>query len=107
MANHTRHDLNHLLDTIHSVWLKFNFDSGIMNFATQQLLDGKTLNLPPPQSPLPWQRIRRKDVVHYRRGKGRYIWRTNVLNAEPRSEIHISSGEIKHVESQLDLVYGN
>ena len=43
------------------------------------------------------------DLVHPAAREGRrYVWRKEVLNAEPRSEITISGEEIAHVEAVLD-----
>jgi len=100
-------DLYQLLDAVHAVWLNYNFDPGVLNFATQQLLDHQNLNLPHPRPPIPCRPIHRKDLVHSRGKSGRYIWRSDVLNAEPRDEIHISPDEIKHVEDQLEIVFGS
>jgi hypothetical protein len=89
------------------VWLNYNFDHGVLNFATQQLLNGQILNLPNPRPPLPWRDIQRKDIVHFGRGTRRYIWRSDVLNAEPKNEIHITPDEIEQVEDQLETYFSH
>lgn len=103
MTQFTMSHLDHALDAIHAVWLNYNFTPGALNLAAQQLLDGKNPDLPHPRPPLPWQKIKWKDVVQPRKGGGRYIWRRSVLGAEPSSEIRISRNETKLVERQLDI----
>jgi glycosyltransferase domain-containing protein len=111
MSGLANRELEHLLDVIHAVWLHYNFDSGVLNFATQQLLQDRTLNLPHPRPLVPRQFIRRADVVNFPlwrrapRGPRRYIWRREVLNAEPKAEISIAPDEIKNVEHQLDIYF--
>lgn len=107
MTRFTMRHLDHALDTIHAVWLNYNFTPGVLNIAAQQLLDGKNPDLPHPRPPLPWRRIKWRDVTQSRNGGGRYIWRKSVLKAEPSSEIRISRDEIKHVERQLDIALDN
>lgn len=53
---------------------------------------------------IPWREPGRKDVI--RQGVRRYVWRDNVLRAEPRDEIHISEGEVEQVSKQLDVYFG-
>jgi glycosyltransferase domain-containing protein len=98
-------ELRHALDAVHAVWLNYNFDAGVLNLATQQILEGKHLDLPHPRPPIPWRQVGWKDVVHSRRRRGRYIWRKNVLNAEPKNEIYFSRDEMKCVEGQLDTFF--
>ena len=97
--------VHHILDAVHAVWLRYNFDFGVLNLATQQLLDAKGLDLPHPRPAPPWRRKQFWDVAHSRRKRGRYLWRRSVLEAEPREEIRISRDDIKRVEKQLDVVF--
>ena len=89
------------------MWLHYNFDFSVLNRATQQLLNGEDLNLPNPYSPVSWRDIGPGDVVHAEHGARRYIWRSNVLNAEPMEEILITPGEMVRVERQLEAYYGS
>ena len=100
-------DLLHLLDLVHALWLHNNFDTGTLNYSVQQLLEGQAPNLPHPRPPLPWREIQADDIVHSRGGTGRYIWRGEVLNAEPREEVRISQDEVKRIEEQLDVFFGH
>jgi hypothetical protein len=50
-----------------------------------------------------WREPEPGDVIHPSRlGQRRYIWRRNVLNAEPREEIAIDAQAIAQVESELE-----
>jgi glycosyltransferase domain-containing protein len=98
-------EVHHILDAVHAVWLRYNFDPGILNFATQQLLEAKELQLPHPRPAPRWRRKKLWDVAHSRPKTGRYIWRRGVLKAEPREEIRISHDDIKRVETQLDAFF--
>ena len=82
-------EVHHILDAVHAVWLRYNFNSGVLNLATQQLLDAKGLDLPHPRPAPPWRRKQFWDVAHSRPKRGRYLWRRSVLEAEPREEIRI------------------
>src|SRR5262249_16357419 len=105
MAQLAMPKLRHALDATHALWLNYIFDAGVLNFAPQQLLEGKDLDLPHPRPPVPWRKTKWKDLVHSRRGNGRYIWRKNVLSAEPAHEIRFSREEVKRVERQLDIYF--
>ena len=98
-------ELHHVLDAVHALWLRYNFDPGILNFTIQQLLNTKELDLPDPRRPPRWHRKRLWDVAHSRPKGGRYVWRRNVLRAEPREEISISRDEIGRVEAELDVFF--
>jgi hypothetical protein len=97
-------DLNQLIDMIHTVWLYRNFDDGVLNHATRLLLGDAVRPIEGPE----FRDIRRgrgwRDVV--RRGARRYVWRDEVLRAEPRDEIQISKQEINRVTAQLDVYFG-
>jgi glycosyltransferase domain-containing protein len=108
--------LHQLLDVVHAVWLSYTFDNGVLNFAAQQLLEHHALNMPHPRPPIPWQDIRagdrvnpscqkRRFLIDARRDNRRYVWRREVLDAEPREEISISSDEIGKVEAQLEVYF--
>ena len=100
-------DLHQLLDTVHAVWLNYNFDHGVLNHATRRFLGDDIPPLPHPRPPLPWRPPTGDDVVHATKHGRRYIWRGEVLSAEPREEIEISVEEIARVERQLDWYFGD
>jgi glycosyltransferase domain-containing protein len=97
-------DLDRLVDMVHAVWLRRNFDDGVLNHAVRLLLGDAIAPLSGPDARVEWRRRSYRDIV--RRGARRYIWRDEVLRAEPRSEIQISRDEIKRVNAQLDIYFG-
>ena len=99
-------DLNQSIDLIHAIWLHKEFDYGTMNSAAQLMLRVPLPPLPYLRSNLVWPKPTRKDTVRVGRGRYRYIWRREVLNAEPKNEIRISVEEIERVSSALDIYFG-
>ena len=96
--------LNKLLDTIHTLWLHSNFNYGILSYACQLQLGYPLAPIPDPRVPLPRRAVNAADKIH-RYGKRCYIWRDEVLNAEPKNEIRITPDEIDRVERQLDFYF--
>ena len=96
-------DLDQLVDMIHAVWLRRNFDDGVLNHAARLLLGDAIRPISGPELPVPRHKISWRDLV--KQGTLRYVWRTEVLRAEPRSEIRISRNEIDRVMEQLDLYF--
>ena len=92
-----------LLDVIHMIKMVPAFDTGQLNYAAQRLLGAPYPPIPiTPQWSGPMDR-RNGDVVRPGNSRGRsYLWRHEVLVAEPRDEIHIDEAEISRVETQLD-----
>jgi glycosyltransferase domain-containing protein len=95
--------LEHLLDLSHATLFGRAVDVGMINHQVQLLL-GEVL---PPIRPAPqwpgWRTPEPGDVIHYSQRADRcYIWRRSVIEAEPRDEIIITSGEIATVEQQLE-----
>ena len=95
------HDLDQLVDMVHAVWLHRNFDDGRLNHAARLLLGDALPPLPGPGTRHPWRPPADGDAV--RSGARRYIWRDEVLRAEPKGEIHISKAEMDRVAMQLDV----
>ena len=101
-------ELHQLLDTVHAVWLHYNFNSGVLNYAAQLLLGEPLPPLPHPRPPVAWRELAHDDVLHVGRGQRRYVWRREVLDAEPKAEISISSAEMgRVVQRQLDDYFGD
>jgi len=98
-------DLRQLLDTIHGVWLHFNFDNGTLNQAARFQLGDVVPPLAPPAAPRPRAVIEAGDLVRPRQPVGRYLWRREVIDSGP--EITISRAEIARAEKQLDLYFGS
>ena len=98
------HDLNQLIDMIHTVWLYRNFDDGVLNHAARLLLGDAVRPIAGPELRDARRGRSWRDVV--RRGARRYVWRDEVLRAEPRDEIQISKQEINRVTAQLDVYFG-
>jgi glycosyltransferase domain-containing protein len=97
-------DLNQLIDMIHAVWLYRNFDDGVLNHAARLLLGDAVRPISGPELPDTRRRRSWRDIV--RRGARRYVWRDEVLRAEPSDEIQISKEEINRVTDQLDVYFG-
>ncbi len=97
-------DLDRLVDMVHAVWLHRNFDDGVLNHAVRLLLGDAISPLSGPDVRVDWRRRSYRDIV--RQGARRYIWRNEVLRAEPKSEIQISRDETDRVNAQLDIYFG-
>jgi glycosyltransferase domain-containing protein len=95
--------LEQLLDLVYAAYLGREVDTGVINHAVALLL-GEPLPPIEPEPPAPhWQEPAEGDVVHRSvAGNRRYIWRRQVLSAEPRDEIAISGEDMVRVERQLE-----
>lgn len=96
-------DLDQVVDMIHTVWLRRNFDDGVLNHAVRLLLGDPIAPIPGPQIRVPMRDPSSADLVTQR--VHRYVWREEVLRAEPRDEILISRTEMDLVMDQLDLYF--
>jgi glycosyltransferase domain-containing protein len=96
-------DLEQVVDLIHGIWLAHEVDFGILNHTVRRLLGDPLppINVPPVRAE--WREPAQGDDVHSSpRGGRRYVWRREVLTAEPREEISITPDEIARVERELD-----
>jgi hypothetical protein len=96
--------LDQLVDMIHAVWLHFSFDYGKLNHTARLLLGDPLQPLPGPHRPIPRRELEEGDVVM--EGCRQYVWRREVLGAEPRNEIQISADEMDRVVQSLDVYFG-
>jgi glycosyltransferase domain-containing protein len=95
--------LEQLIDVVHGTWLAREADLGAFNHAAQLLLG---MQKPLLRGDPVWpggRPLGEGDLVHRGAGDRRYIWRREVLEAQPREEITIGRTEIATVEHQLDL----
>lgn len=96
-------NLTHILDIIHAAYFGRELDTGIINHTARVLLGDPIKPVKPPASKGHGEAVDPADLVHAAGREGRrYVWRKEVLNAEPRSEITISAEEIARVEAALD-----
>jgi glycosyltransferase domain-containing protein len=100
-----QHDLREIIDAVHAVWLQREFDNGVLNYSAQLLLGEKLAPLPDARQSPPRLEPDGNVVMRSQQGKRLYIWRRDVLLAEPRDEISISPDELQRVEDQLDLYF--
>jgi len=94
--------LEQLLDLTYAAYLGREVNTGTINHAVELLLGDA---LPPiqPESAPGWQEPAEGDVVHRSAADNRrYIWRRQVLDAEPRDEIVIGGENMARVERQLE-----
>ena len=99
----TPEELTHILDIIHASYFGREIDTGMINHTARVLLGDAIKPLKLEGSKWHDEAIGPADLVHPAGREGRrYVWRKEVLNAEPRSEIMISGEEIAHVEAVLD-----
>jgi hypothetical protein len=94
--------LEQLLDLAYAAYLGREVNTGMINHAAQLLLG----DAPPPIQPEPapgWREPAEGDVVHRSPADNRrYVWRRQVLDAEPRDEITIGREDMARVEHQLE-----
>lgn len=96
-------NLTHILDVIHATYFGREIDTGIINHTARVLLGDPIKPIKAAGSKGHGEAIDPADLVHPAGRAGRrYVWRKEVLNAEPRSEIMISGEEIARVEAALD-----
>jgi hypothetical protein len=96
-------DLEQVIDLIHGIWLAHEVDSGILNHTVRRLLGDPLPAISVPPVSAEWREPADGDEVHRsQRGDRRYIWRREVLTAEPREEIAITPDEMARVEQELD-----
>jgi glycosyltransferase domain-containing protein len=95
--------IEQFLDLVHGIGLARELDAGPLNYAVQRALGAPYPPIPRQPDWPGWQEPSGIDMVHTSPVAGRrYIWRDQVLTAEPRSEISVGQDEIASVERQLD-----
>jgi glycosyltransferase domain-containing protein len=96
-------DLQQVLDMIHGIWLGHELDRGILEHNVRQRLGDPMPGIRVAPAWPGWREPAEGDTVHPApRGSRRYIWRREVLAAEPKEEITISADEMTRVERELD-----
>lgn len=95
--------IEQFLDLVHGIGLARELDPGPLNYTVQRALGAPLPQIPVQQDWPGWRDPSGGDAVHASAIAGRrYIWRQDVLEAEPRSEIMISHDEIARVERQIE-----
>ena len=93
-----------LIDLINASYLGRVVDTGTINYAVQYALGDVAQ---PVKFPGPWRgwlEPQTGDMIRVsQRPDRRYIWRREVVEAEPRNEISITAGEMTKVEAQLEF----
>jgi hypothetical protein len=96
-------DLEQVVDLIHGIWLAHEVDFGILNHTVRRLLGDPLPPINVPSVRAEWREPAAGDEVHASPSGGRrYVWRREVLAAEPREEIAITPDEMAQVERELD-----
>jgi glycosyltransferase domain-containing protein len=96
-------DLEQVVDMIHGIWLAEQVDFGILNHTVRRLLGDPLPPISVPPVRAEWREPAEGDEVHASPSRGRhYVWRREVLAAEPREEIAITPDEMARVERELD-----
>ena len=95
--------LGQLLDLAYAAYFAREVDTGTINRAVELLLGEPRPPIQPEPRASNWQEPVDGDVVHRSpTGNRRYIWRRQVLDAEPRDEIAVSGEDMVRVERQLE-----
>ena len=93
----------HMLNLIHAIFFRPELDGGPMEYAVQRLFDPtmRAPTVPPIKAEL--SELGRHDLMlQSSRKTRRYIWRHQLLHAEPRDEITIDAEECARVITALD-----
>lgn len=102
--NSSKIPFQQLIDLINASYLGRVIDTGTINYAVQYALGDVAQ---PVKFPGPWRgwlEPQTGDVIRVsQRPDRRYIWRREVVEAEPRDEISITAGEMTKVEAQLEF----
>jgi glycosyltransferase domain-containing protein len=102
--NYSKIPFQQLIDLINASFLGRVIDTGVINHAVAYALGDVAL---PVKFPGPWRgwlELQTGDVIRSsQRPDRRYIWRREVVEAEPRDEISITAGEMTKVEAQLEF----
>jgi hypothetical protein len=78
----------------------------VLNYAIQRTLGDPLPPVPEPVAWTGWKDPGRGDQLRpSKQNRRQYVWRANVLCAEPRDEISIDNAEIETAERQLDCFF--
>jgi len=98
--------LEQVLDMVHTTWLGRELNLATVNHAARHLLGDPVRPGYVAHERRGWHPPADGDVVHQSVGQyRRYVWRHNVIEAEPRDEISISGEEMSRIERQLDAYH--
>jgi glycosyltransferase domain-containing protein len=90
-------------DLVHGIGLAREIDPGVLNYTVQRALGAPHPPIPLQQHWSGWKEPCYEDIVHTSPIAGRrYVWRKEILKAEPPSTILISQDEIALVEQELN-----
>lgn len=94
--------LQHTLNLIHALNFAPGLDLGMTNYTVQQLLGAPHPPIKMPPQWTGWRNPERGDVFGKPASDGRrFLWRKELLEAEPRNEIAIPAAERTRVEQAL------
>ena len=95
-----------LIDLINASCLGREIHTGTINYAVQYALGDVAAPVTFPGPWRGWSEVQPRDLIRVsQRQDRRYIWRSAVLEAEPRDEISISADEMTKVEAQLEFYH--
>jgi glycosyltransferase domain-containing protein len=98
--------IDDLIDVIHGLFLQKEINPGVLNYAIQRTLGDPLPPVPEPVAWTGWKDPGRGDQLRpSKQNRRQYVWRANVLCAEPRDEISIDNAEIETAERQLDCFF--
>jgi glycosyltransferase domain-containing protein len=98
--------IDHVIDLIHGLFLQQQIDPGVLNYAIQRSLGDPLPPIPEPVAWAGWKSLGLGDRLRPSKQNRRlYVWRANVLHAEPRDEIAIDDAQIETAERQLDCFF--
>jgi glycosyltransferase domain-containing protein len=90
-------------DLVHGIGLAREIDAGVLNYTVQRALGAPHPPIPLQQHWSGWKEPCSKDIVHTSPIAGRrYVWRKEILEAEPLSTILIGLDEIALVEQEVN-----
>lgn len=96
--------LRHTLNLIHAISFGPALDLGMTNYTVQQLLGAPHPPIKMPPQWTGWRERQSGDIVGKPGSNGRrYVWRRDVLEAEPRDEIVIAADERARIERALEF----
>jgi glycosyltransferase domain-containing protein len=92
--------LEHALNLIHAIYYGLALDRGMVNYTVQRVTGVEQPPIPVPPIWSGSMALREGDSLHNVHER-RYVWRKEVMKAEPKSEIAVSPDEVRRVEAAL------